>query len=81
MADWLEEFGKIVGTSKDVLEKVEDVFDDVIKKQDSTPTKIPAETESKPAAQESPKQTPSTGAAPSWLIPVVVIAAIVLLMR
>lgn len=82
MSDWIEDFGKIVGTSKDVIENVEDFWGKVTGQQSSSPTKLPADAtteESKPAAAEGGAAIAS--GSPSWLIPVVVIVAVIFLLR
>ena len=85
MSDWLEKFDDIVGTSRDVIEGVHDVLDDVIRKADPKPTKVPQQTqqpedEQRRVSQEMPN--PNTAAsAPAWLLSVAALVVIVLLLR
>ena len=80
--DWLEEFGEIIGTSKDVIEGVQRTIEDVIGQSDPSPTKLPsqAEDEQRPIQEETVK-TPALGESPSWIMPVLVIGGIILLLK
>lgn len=80
---WIEDLTGIVGTSKDVIERVEETLQGVIGQQHPSPVAIP-----KPAAEEQSKPAQAEGGqkievdkAPAWLLPVAAILAVIFLLR
>ena len=85
---WIEDMGKILGTSEDVIEQVNETLGKVMGNQHPSPDAIPGpasklEEESKPAQADGASKSPTQikGEMPSWLLPVGALVAVLLIMR